>query len=185
MLGRGRPGNHQAKIARLGGVVQTQEVRLLPPTGKSKGRPRRERLFLPSQAGLKQSRGALPRPDAGTGVRDAAETQRRRLPRPVWRGGRARGAFWSRLGGCEPRLEPPPQSLGGCPQRAWWVSPPRPRGHHLRPSRRQVKGRWLGHLPCDRAGAQSDESAAPPERPSVLTLRRGTLRRGRPLWRQG
>lgn len=133
MVGRGRPGNHQAKIARLGGVVQTQEVSLLPDRGKSKGRPRRERLFLHSQPGLKQSREALPRPRrwARRPRHRDAETQRRGLPLPVWRGGGARGAFWfvykeapPALGGYEPALES--QCPGGCRQQVRWFSPPSP-----------------------------------------------------------
>lgn len=160
MVGRGRPGNHQAKIARLGGVVQTQEVSLLPDRGKSKGRPRRERLFLHSQPGLKQSREALPRPRrwARRPRHRDAETQRRGLPLPVWRGGGARGAFWfvykeapPALGGYEPALES--QCPGGCCQRVRWFSPPRRRSHPLRCSQRQVKGRGSAASPAFAPGA--------------------------------
>lgn len=93
MVGRGRTGNHQAKIARLGGVVQTQEVRLLPERGRSKGGPEGKGYFYSLRPASNNRGRPSPEPDAGTGVRDT-ETQRRRRPVPVWREGKSRGTFW-------------------------------------------------------------------------------------------
>lgn len=126
-----------------------------PREGESKGRPRRERLFLHSQIGLKQSREALPRRRRwGRRPRHGdTETPRRGEAGSLspsggeQKQGARSGSFIKTL----PRLAGV-QARSGVPGPGWLspaslvVPPLGLRGRHLRSSQRQVKGSRLSRV---------------------------------------
>lgn len=134
-----------------------------PRQGEIKGAAQKGKVIFTLSARPQTIEGGPPQTQtlgqaSETPRRRDAETQRRGLPLPVWRGGGARGAFWfvykeapPALGGYEPALES--QCPGGCRQRVRWFSPPRRRSHPLRRSQRQVKGHGSAASPAFAPGA--------------------------------